>query len=263
MQTRRVSLMLISFMTLGLIIFLFLFLPVVNVLLVTSPHAFIDALLDYEVQYSIFLSFYTAAIATLLAFIFGTPLAYILARKDFPLKRIVDSIIDIPILLPHTVAGIALLTLFGESGPIGAILSSYGIHFIDTIFGIIVAQMFVSAPFYIKTVRESFQEIDPRYHHVARTLGAKPSKAFLYIELPMATHSIITGCILSWARAISEFGAVIILAYYPTTAPVLIYKRFILFGLSAVIPITSVLIVITLIIFAIVKYIQLKGTKEE
>ena len=82
MQTRRVSLMLISFMTLGLIIFLFLFLPVVNVLLVTSPHAFIDALLDYEVQYSIFLSFYTAAIATLLAFIFGTPLAYILARKD-------------------------------------------------------------------------------------------------------------------------------------------------------------------------------------
>lgn len=262
MKKRPIPLMLVLFMILGAIIFLFMFLPVINVILATSHPDLIGAFMNKEVQYSIILSFYTAAIATIAAFIFGTPLAYILARKEFPLKKVVDSAIDIPILLPHTVAGIALLTLFGEHGPLGAIFLQFGIRFIDTIFGIIIAQLFVSAPFYIKTVRESFKEIDPKYYNVARTLGASPSKAFLEIEFPLVFHSIITGGILCWARAISEFGAVIILAYYPPIAPVLIYQYFVLYGLRAVLPITSVLIILTLIIFAIIKYIQSKSPRE-
>ena len=261
MKNHSIPVMLILFMMLGMIIFLFMFLPVINVILSTSYTDFFTALMNRDVQYAIFLSFYTAAVATIAAFVLGTPLAYILARKDFPFKKFIDSIIDIPILLPHTVAGIALLTLFGERGILGALFLQFGIRFIDTIFGIIIAQLFVSAPFYIKTVRESFEDIDPRYHNVARTLGATPSKAFLQIELPLAFHSILTGSILCWARAISEFGAVIILAYYPPVAPVLIYQQFVLYGLSAALPTTAVLIILTLVIFAILKYVQSKSPR--
>ncbi|MGQ4833543.1 MAG: ABC transporter permease [Candidatus Asgardarchaeia archaeon] len=262
MQFMKKDTMLIIFAFLGVIIFVLLLLPIANVLLITSPSSFLNAFFSPDVEESIILSFYTAAVATMIAVIFGTPLAYLLARYDFPFKKVIDSSLELPILLPHTVAGIALLTIFGESGIIGNILLPFGIRFIDTIFGIIVAQLFVSAPFYIKTVEESFSEIDSRYYYVARTLGAKPFKAFLYIELPLAFRSMITGSILCWARAISEFGAVIILAYYPPIAPVLIYQKFVLFGLSAALPITAVLIVVTLVIFALIKFIQLKESEE-
>jgi len=136
------------------------------------------------------------------------------------------------------------------------------IRFIDTIFGIIIAQLFVSSPFYIKTVRESFEKIDPRYHNVARTLGATPSKAFVKVEFPLAAHSMVSGAILCWARAISEFGAVIILAYYPPIASILIYQRFVSYGLSSALPVTTLLIFVTVIIFVIIRLVQTRFQEE-
>ena len=260
--SKKKNSMLILFMITGFLMFLFLLLPIVNVVLITSPHSLIGAFFDPQVQFSIFLSFYTAGIATLVAFLLGTPLAYVLARSNFKFKETIDSLIDVPLLLPHTVAGIALLTVFGEAGVLGQMFNTINIRFIDTIFGIIVAQLFVSAPFYIKTVRESFEKIDPRYHNVARTLGANPSQAFAKIEFPLATHSMISGAILCWARAISEFGAVIILAYYPPIASILIYQRFVSYGFSSALPVTTLLVFITVVIFIIIKVIQSKLQEE-
>jgi len=256
------SFMLFFFMVIGFIMFLFLLSPIVNVILITSGPSLVSAFFDSQVQFSIFLSFYTAGVATLIAFLLGTPLAYVLARKNFPFKETIDSLIDIPILLPHTVAGIALLTLFGEAGILGQLFKSLNIRFIDTIFGIIIAQLFVSSPFYIKTVRESFEKIDPRYHNVARTLGASPSQAFFKIEFPLATHSMVSGAILCWARAISEFGAVIILAYYPPIASILIYQRFVSYGLSSALPVTTLLIFVTVVIFIAIRVVQSRFQEE-
>jgi len=248
--------MMVSFIVLGSVSFLFLVIPVVNVFFNAPLDEIVKSLLDEDVQNSILLSFYTAALTTVFAFIFGTPLAYILARKDFPLKGVIDSFIDIPILLPHTVAGIALLTVFGSSGFLGRIFSHLGIGFVDTVLGILVAQIFVSVPFYIKTVRESFEKVDYRYYKVARTLGATPFRAFFEVEFPLSAHSMVSGAILCWARALSEFGAVIILSYHPPIAPVLIYQRFVLRGLKATLPVTSLLIILTVVIFLVMRKIQ-------
>jgi len=249
----------ISFLFLSFIITLLLFLPIISLLVSTTPKQYLNGLLDKEVTTAIFLSIFTAAIATLLANVLGIPLAYILARKDFPFKDVLESLVDLPILIPHTVAGIALLTVFGPRAPIGSLAKVMGLYFTNTIFGIIIAQFFVSAPLLINTVKEVLLKIDEGYIKAARSLGARPFNVFWDIEVQLIKKGIITGSILCWARAISEFGAVIILAYYPYTAPVLVYIRFETSGLGASLSVASLLLVITLLIFFVLKYIQRKG----
>jgi len=244
---------------LSVVISAILFLPVINLLATTSIGQYISAFLDEEVRLAIFLSLFTATLTTILAIVLGVPLAYILARKDFPFKETIDSLVDLPILIPHTVAGIALLTLFGPRAIIGSALRNFGLIFTSTIYGIVLAQFFVSAPLLIKTTKEILLKIDERVIKVARTLGASPRDVFFDIELPLSAKGILTGAILCWARAISEFGAVIILAYYPHTAPVLIYVRFETWGLSASKPISALLLIVTLSIFILLKYIEKKS----
>ena len=244
---------------LSIILSIILFFPVINLLATTSISQYIGAFLDTEVRLAIFLSLFTATLTTVLAIILGVPLAYILARKDFPFRNVIDSLVDLPILIPHTVAGIALLTLFGPRALIGSTLRNIGLVFTSTIYGIILAQFFVSAPLLIKTTKEVLLKIDENIIKVARTLGASSREVFFDIELPLSARGILTGAILCWARAISEFGAVIILAYYPHTAPVLIYIRFETWGLSASKPISALLLLVTLLIFILLKYIEKKG----
>jgi len=242
----------------SIILSIILFFPVINLLATTSATQYIEAFLDTEVRLAIFLSLFTATLTTILAVILGVPFAYILARKNFPFKSIVDSLVDLPILIPHTVAGIALLTLFGPRALIGSMLKNFGLIFTGTIYGIVLAQFFVSAPLLIKTTKEVLLKIDERFIKAARTLGASPRNIFLDIELPLSARGILTGAILCWARAISEFGAVIILAYYPYTAPVLIYIRFETWGLSASKSISALLLLVTLSIFILLKCIEKK-----
>jgi len=246
------ELMMILFAFMGVTLFLFILLPVVNMCLQDSPGTLLRAAADPEVQGAIFMSFFSATIATCIALIFGTPLAYLLARTQFFGKSLVDTFIDIPILLPHTVAGIALLSFFGPHIPI-----------VNTLLGIVAAQLFVSSPFLIKAARESFELIDPNLEKVARTLGATRASAFFKITLPLASRGILTGCVLAWARAISEFGAVIILTYYPLTAPVLIYKRFVgpQPGLVAARPVAVLLVFVTLLVFLGLRALQARPLK--
>ena len=243
------------------IIVIFILLPVVATISVQiyDFNELTKAMSDKTVWDSIFLTYYAALISTLIAIIFGTPLAYILSRYDFQGKSIVEGIVDVPVVIPHTVAGIALLAVFGSNGLIG---SFSPIKFVDALPGIVVAMLFVSIPIYLNTAKEGFASVNLRLEQVARTLGASPAKVFFTISLPLVIRHIAAGAIMAWARAISEFGAVVVIAYYPMVAPTLIYERFLSTGLSAARPIAVILILLSLAVFVILR-ILLWNKKEQ
>jgi molybdate/tungstate transport system permease protein len=176
-------------------------------------------------------------------------LAYLLARFNFPGKSFLEGLIDLPIVVPHTAAGIALLFVFGRNFMIGGAFESIGLRFVDSTAGIVIAMLFVSVPFLIDSAKEGFKKVDVRLERVARSLGATPSQAFFRVTLPLAWRSVLAGNIMMWARGISEFGAVIILTYHPMIAPVLIYERFQTHGLAYAQPIAALLIIISIIVF--------------
>lgn len=161
---------------------------------------------------ALYLSAVTSTFTLVIAVITGTPLAYLLARRDFPGKFIVDMLIDLPIVLPPTVAGVALLVAFGRRGVVGEHLDDAGVNIAFTTTAVVLAQLFVSAPFYIRTAKAGFESVEPVYEGVASTLGASPLRAFWRITLPLAWPSLVAGAILCWARALSELGATLIFA---------------------------------------------------
>ncbi|MFX1534504.1 MAG: ABC transporter permease subunit [Promethearchaeota archaeon] len=260
-EIQKAGTMMIVFGILSFIILSFIILPVIYMVLRSEPGALVETFFDFEVQNALILTLYTATTVVLISLVFGVPLAYILARVDFQGKGTVESLIDIPILLPHTVSGLALLSIFGTSGLIGGILEPFNIVFRDTILGILIAQLFVSCPFLIKPARDAFEQVNPNLERAARTLGATKTTVFFKITFPMAARGILTGCVLTWARAISEFGAVIILAYYPYIAPVLIFRRFEGWGLSNSQPIAVILVLVTVAIFLILRFLEKKPLK--
>ena len=158
------------------------------------------------------LSAVTSTIALALAILFGTPLAYLLARRDFPGKAVVDLIVDLPIVLPPTVAGVALLVAFGRRGVLGGRLDDLGLDVAFTTAAVVLAQLFVSAPYYIRTVKAGFEGVSPAYEGVAATLGASPLRIFWRVVLPLSWPSVLAGAILCWARALSELGATLVFA---------------------------------------------------
>ncbi len=241
------------FSALGGLITIFIVLPLISTLLSTTPAAFLNSFSDPEVLRSIGLTFGAAAIATFLAFFTGVPLAYLLARRQFRGKRLLEAIINLPVVIPHTAAGIALLLVFGRRGMLGQWLSPLGITFTDNLAGIVVAMLFVGLPFLVNMSRESFALVDEEYEKVALTDGASPFQAFINVSLPLAWRGVLGGAVMMWARGISEFGAVVILAYHPKIATVLVYERFNGFGLEAAQPIALLLILVALIVFILLR----------
>jgi molybdate transport system permease protein len=158
------------------------------------------------------LSAITSTLTLVLAVGFGTPVAYLLARRQFPGKTVVDLLVDLPIVLPPTVAGVALLVAFGRRGLLGGRLDALGIEVAFTTAAVVLAQLLVSAPFYIRTVKAGFEAVSPAYEGVAATLGAGPLRIFWRIVLPLSWPSVLAGAILCWARALSELGATLVFA---------------------------------------------------
>lgn len=239
----------VTFIILGTVILLFITIPLVKMIFGADPAILLDTFRDPVVMRSITLTLYTALIATAFGCILGVPLAYLLARHEFFGKRLLESLINIPIVIPHSAAGIALLFVFGRNFAIGEAFGSIGISFVDSTAGIVVAMLFVSVPFLINAAKDGFQKVDARLEKVARSLGASPWQAFTRVSLPLSWRSILAGNIMMWARGISEFGAVMILAYHPMIAPILVYERFQTHGLEYSQPIAVSLIVISIIIF--------------
>jgi molybdate/tungstate transport system permease protein len=249
------------FVLLGLLILLFIVVPLAKMIIASDPDILLQTITDSEVTSAIGLTLLAALVATLVGFILGVPLAYIIARNNFPGKRLVEGLIDVPIVVPHSAAGIALLFVFGRNFLVGKAFNSIGIQFVDSVAGIIIAMLFVSIPFLIDTAKEGFKKVDVRLEKVARTLGASPWQAFRKISFPLAWRSILAGNIMMWARGISEFGAVIILAYHPMIAPVLVYERFETYGLNYARPIAVLLILVSVIVFIVLRTLAYRGDK--
>ena len=240
----------------------FLTLPLVSIFLGAPPGEILAALGDPELIRSLVVTFTAAILATGLGMLGGVPLAYLLARKRFPGKRLVEGLVDLPVVVPHTAAGIALLMVFGSKGLLGEPLASLGIFFTDRLAGIVVAMLFVSAPFLVNMSREAFSMVDRELELTALVEGATPWGAFWHVSLPLAWRGVISGAMMMWARGVSEFGAVVILAYYPKIVPTLIYELFNGYGLSAARPAAALMILVVLVVFGVLRWLAVKSSAD-
>ena len=158
------------------------------------------------------LSLVTSAITMVVVLLVGTPFAYLLARSTSPFLRVVDALVELPIVLPPVVAGVAMLMAFGRQGIIGGALENIGISLPFTTVAVVFAQTFVASPFYVRAARLGFQSVVKDYEDVSQTLGVSPWRTFWRLTLPLAGPSLATGIALAWARALSEFGATLLFA---------------------------------------------------
>lgn len=205
------------------------------------------------------LSLATSITAMVLVVALGTPIAWVLARSRSRFARIADAVIDLPILLPPAVAGIALLTAFGRMGTLGGWLDSRGVQIGFTSAAVVLAQVFVSAPFFIRSARAGFVRVHPEVEESAAGLGAPPFTVFFRISLPLARNSIVAGLVIAWARALGEFGATIMFAGsrrgVTQTMPLAIYERYGSGDLPAAVVMSVVLLVISMVFLVAVRLV--------
>lgn len=239
--------LLLSF--LGGIILLLIIAPLAGMFLETSSNSLFETVKEKEVTQSIWLTIWTSLFGTILFSIAAIPLSYILARKSFFLKKLVTGIIDLPVVIPHSAAGIAILGFVSRDSIVGKAGSAIGLDFVGNPAGIIVAMAFVSIPYLINSARDGFASVPIRLEKAALTLGASPARVFFTISMPLAWRNILSGLILMFARGMSEFGAVIVVAYHPMITPVLIYERFGAFGINYARPVSVIFILISLTVF--------------
>lgn len=211
---------------------------------------------DAELRGAIGLTVLTATTATLLGVLGGTPVAWLLARRAFPGRALVAALMDLPLLIPHPVAGIALLLVLGRASPLGRALLAAGLRVAGSPVGIVCAMLFVAAPLYVSAAREAFARVDRRYEAVARTLGDPAWRAFRRITLPLAGRGLLAAAVVMWARAVSEFGAIVVLTYNPKVASVLAYDRFTSFGLNEALPVAAVLVVLAIVPLAVLRAVK-------
>jgi molybdate/tungstate transport system permease protein len=241
------------FAALGGAVLLFILAPLLGMLLSAGGSEIAESAADREVTSSIWLTLGASMGATVIAALGAVPLAWLLARREFPLKNLVSGIIDLPIVIPHSAAGIALLGMLAPSAPVGTIGEKLGVSFVGGIAGIMSAMAFVSIPFLVNAARDGFAAVPVRLEQAALNLGASPMRVFMTISLPMAWRSIVSGLVLMWARGMSEFGAVLIIAYRPMITPVLIYERFGAYGLRYARPVTALFVLICLAFFIVLR----------
>ncbi|MBO0779429.1 MAG: molybdate ABC transporter permease subunit [Ktedonobacteraceae bacterium] len=207
--------------------FLFIGLPLVSLLLRESPLTVWNAMLQPDVFQALQLSVVTTTASTVLAIFFGLPVAYLLARRRFFGRGLLETLVTMPTVLPPVVAGVALLLTFGRAGLLGHYLSLLGISIPFTTVAVVMAQVFIAAPFFVNSARAGFEQFDSRYEMAAYTLRASPFYAFWHVMLPLIRPALLAGIGLAWARALGEFGATITFAgSFPgitQTMPIAVY----------------------------------------
>ncbi|HNV81257.1 MAG TPA: ABC transporter permease [Tenuifilaceae bacterium] len=252
----------LSFAFLGGLVLLFIVAPLLGMVFSTPLSTLFSTAQETEVQQSIWLTIWISMASTLVFSILAIPLAYLLARYSFPLKNMVLGIIDLPIVIPHSAAGIALLGFISRDTVIGKAAGAFGFNLIGSPVAIALAMAFVSIPFLINAAREGFASVPVRLEKAALNLGASPARVFFTISLPLAWRSIVTGLVMMFARGMSEFGAVVIVAYHPMVAPVLIFDRFNAFGLKYARPAALLFILVSLVVFITIRLLAVKRKKD-
>jgi molybdate/tungstate transport system permease protein len=235
---------------------LFMLGPIVGLVSAGGAHGVASLASDRDLRASLLLTVGTATVATLLGIVGATPLAYLLARRSFRGRAVVSALMDLPLVIPHPVAGIALLLVLGRGSPVGGALYSAGLRVASSTTGIVCAMLFVSAPLYVSAAREAFARVDARYETVARTLGDDAWRAFRRVTLPLSGRGLTAAAVVMWARAVSEFGAIVILTYNPKVVSVLSYDRFTSYGLSEALPVAAVLVLFALIPLAALRALR-------
>jgi molybdate transport system permease protein len=190
----------------------FIVLPLAALLVMEPPLELARRLASPMALRALGLTLATTLTATVLAAGLGTPLAYLLARFPFRGRHLVDTLIDLPITIPPVVAGVALLLAFGRRGLVGRHLDVLGVQVAFTTVAVVMAQLFIASPFFVKAARAGFETVDARLEAAARTLGAGPWRTFWTVTVPLARPALLSGLVLAWARALSEFGATMMFA---------------------------------------------------
>lgn len=237
---------------------LLFFLPVAAIFLRLAPADFARSLADPAASQAVRLSLTTSTISLGLILLFGTPAAYLLYRRRSRLHWLLDTLVDLPTVLPPAVAGVALLITFGRGGLIGQSLRLVGISIPFTAAAVVLAQMFIAAPFYIRSAALGFAAVDCELKHAAALDGANRWQVFRYIMLPMSAASIVSGSMMAWARALGEFGATIIfagnLAGRTQTMPLAIYIGFET-NLNVALSLSAILILVSSLLLVLLKVV--------
>ncbi len=234
----------------------FLVTPLVALLARALPHQLLGNLTHPEVLQAIVLSLGTTFLTVLLTLVLGTPVAYLLARRRFRGRTMLDTLVDLPMILPPSVAGIALLVAFGRRGLLGQYLSDAGIELAFTSAAVVLAQTFVAAPFYIKAAAAGLAQVDPDLEQAAALDGASGWQTFWHVTAPLAWVSLFFGAVMTWARALGEFGATIVFAGNfigrTQTMPLAIYQGFEL-DLSVALTLSVILLALSAAVLLVVK----------
>lgn len=250
------------FSLLGGLVLLFIVAPLLGMVFATPLSTLFTTAAEKDVQQSIWLTLWISMSATLAFSTMAIPLAYLLARHNFPLKKVVLGIIDLPIVIPHSAAGIALLGFISRDSAVGKVADSFGFNLVGSPAAIAIAMAFVSLPFLLNAARDGFSAVPERLEKAALVLGASPARVFFTVSLPLAWRSIVSGLVMMFARGMSEFGAVVIVAYHPMVAPVLIFDKFNSFGLKYARPAAVLFIAVSLVIFVVIRLLAVKKDKD-
>jgi len=239
---------------------LFIGFPLVALLLHTPPGTLWSSLNTQSSLDALSLSLQTTSLTLALTLLLGTPTAYLLARRRFWGKRFLDSIVDLPIVVPPAVAGVALLLAFGREGLLGPTLNTLGIHLSFSTAAVVMAQLFVACPFYVRSARAGFIGVDRSLEDASATLGYGAWGTFRRITVPLALPSLISGAVLTWARALGEFGATIMFAGnlmgVTQTMPLAVYLNLESGDLDGAVALAVVLVLVSLVVSLVVRLIS-------
>lgn len=242
-------------------------LPIVELFSVATPSGLATAFQDPAVRLSIGFTLYASGVALGVSLLLGVPLGYLLARRPFRGRSVVESLVGLPVVVPHLIAGLALLWLFSPLTPVGRLFIWAGVPVFGSFVGVVLVMTYVSASYTVLASQLAFRAVDPRLREAARTLGASPSQTFSAVTLPLAVRGIVAGALLTWARSVSEIGGFLVLAYTvypgpgyagPVTTPisVFVYNLYLIGNLSETASVAAVFVLIAFGIFLAVRWVE-------
>jgi molybdate/tungstate transport system permease protein len=245
-------------------------LPLYALFTYAPPSAIWAAAGEPEVRAAVSLTLFASGLAVAAAVVLAVPLGYLLARRRFPGRSVVESVVALPVVVPHLMVGLGLFFLVVPGSPLYRLTTALGVPVYDTIWGVVLVMVFVSAPYTVLASDLAFRAVDPGVLEAARSLGAGPATAFLTVTLPVALRGIVAGLLLTWARAVSEIGGILILAYtvYPggpytgpvtSTLSVLVYNLFQNGDLAGAAAVSSLFLLVAFALFLLVRVGERSG----
>lgn len=240
----------------------YLALPVLAIFLDTTPSGLVASLTEPGATEALWLSLKATLLSLGIVILVGTPAAYALATREFRGRSLLITLIELPLVMPPAVAGIALLATLGPQGLLGGVVEATGVRVVFETAGVVVALVFVSAPFFVRQAQSAFQSVDPTWLEASRTLGASEAATFARVAVPTAAPGLVSGAALAWGRALGEFGATLIFAGsfagVTQTAPLAIYDLFAT-DLDAALALAAVLVAVSAGLLLSVKLVASRG----